>query len=257
MNLVDDLYIPKPVGGDLPTPATFEDFAQEREDRKRWMAAAFRVFARLGMAEGIAGHITVRDPEFADRLWVNPYAVHFSKIRADQLICIDDTGQVIEGDGPINAAAVAIHCGLHRTCPTVTAAVHTHTVHGRAFSALNEPLLPINQEACAFFENHALFKGDVVVLSQNEGERIGKTLGARKSVVMVNHGLLTVASSVEAAAYRFIAMERCCQIQLLAQAAGQIHLIPDEEARKSRSLIGSDYIAWLGFRGLVDAYLDE
>lgn len=198
----------------------------------------------------------MRDPEFHDRLWVNAYAVHFSKLRAENLVCITESGEVVEGDGPVNAAAVAIHCGIHQTCPSVVAAVHTHSVYGRAFSALHQPLLPLNQEACVYFENQVLFQGDVVVLSGDEGKRIGRLLGTNKSVVMLNHGLLTVGSSIEAAAYRFIAMERCCQIQLLAQAAGVVHALPDEEARQVKSQIGSDYVAWLGFRGLMDVHLE-
>ncbi|WP_426217809.1 class II aldolase/adducin family protein [Pseudomonas sp. DWRC2-2] len=252
-----DMYIPKPLGGALPLPESFRSKEEERNHRKQTLTAAFRVFGKLGLAEGIAGHITVRDPEFHDRLWVNPYAVHFSKIRPEQLICISEAGEIIEGDGPVNAAAVAIHCGIHRTNPSVTAAVHTHSVYGRAFSALNEPLLPLNQEACVYFENQVLFQGDVVVLSDNEGIRIGNALGTNKSLIMLNHGLLTVGSSVEAAAYRFIALERCCQIQLLAQAAGKVHVLPDEEARQVKSQIGSDYVAWLGFRGLMDSMLGD
>jgi ribulose-5-phosphate 4-epimerase/fuculose-1-phosphate aldolase len=257
MNSHADMYIPKPLGGALPVPEAFASYAQEREHRKQTLAAAFRVFGKLGLAEGIAGHITVRDPEFHDRLWVNAYAVHFSKLRAEHLICITEAGEVVEGDGPVNAAAVAIHCGIHKTCPNVVAAVHTHSVYGRAFSALHQPLLPLNQEACVYFENQVLFQGDVVVLSGDEGTRIGHALGSNKSVIMLNHGLLTVGSSIEAAAYRFIAMERCCQIQLLAQAAGTVHALPDEEARQVKSQIGSDYVAWLGFRGLMDVHLQD
>ncbi|MGL6244266.1 class II aldolase/adducin family protein [Pseudomonas sp.] len=252
-----DMYIPKPLGGALPIPEAFASHQQEREHRKRTLAAAFRVFGKLGLAEGIAGHITVRDPEFHDHLWVNPYAVHFSKVRPEHLIRITEAGEVVEGDGPINAAAVAIHCGIHSTCPSVVAAVHTHSVYGRAFSALRQPLLPLNQESCAYFENQVLFQGDVVVLSGDEGTRIGRALGTSKSAIMLNHGLLTVGSSVEAAAYRFIAMERCCQIQLLAQAAGTVHALPDEEARQVKSQLGSDYVAWLGFRGLMDVHLED
>ena len=67
-----DRQIPKPIGGELPVPVAFGDMAEERAHRKLKLAAAFRIFARFGLAEGIAGHITVRDPEFHDRFWVNP-----------------------------------------------------------------------------------------------------------------------------------------------------------------------------------------
>jgi ribulose-5-phosphate 4-epimerase/fuculose-1-phosphate aldolase len=252
-----EFKIPTPIGGRLPTPAIFDTLEEERRDRKRRLAAAFRILARFGLTEGIAGHITVRDPEFPDRSWVNQYAQHFSTIRADDLICIDDTGAVHHGTGPVNAAAVAIHCGIHSANPAAVAAVHTHTTWGRAFSARSRLLAPINQEACLFYENHVLFRGDIVVLATDEGRRIAEAMGEKKAAILLNHGLLTVGGSVDAAVYRFIAMERCCQVQLLAEAAGAIEPLSDEEALATRAHLASDYVAWLGFQGLYQQVLRE
>jgi hypothetical protein len=132
---VRELRIPKPIGGRLPEPPVFASFEEERQHRKLKLAAAFRIFARFGLAEGIAGHITVRDPEFHDRFWVNPYAQHFSSIHPDDLVCIDEDANIYHGTAPVNAAAAAIHCGIHGANPDVVAAAHTHTPFGRAFSA--------------------------------------------------------------------------------------------------------------------------
>jgi ribulose-5-phosphate 4-epimerase/fuculose-1-phosphate aldolase len=256
---VSSLYreIPEPIGGLLPTPATFSNKAEERKDRKLRLAAAFRIVARFGLAEGIAGHITVRDPEFHDRFWVNRYAQHFSTIHPDDLVCIDEKRRVHHGSGPVNAAAAAIHCGIHASNAAVTAAAHTHTTYGRAFSSRNRSLLPINQEACLFFEDHVTFRGDVLVLATEEGRRIAEHMGAKRSAILLNHGLLTVGTSLDAAVFRFLSMERCCQVQLLAEAAGELEVLPDEEARSIRSQLGSDYVAWLGFQGLFDQMLRE
>jgi ribulose-5-phosphate 4-epimerase/fuculose-1-phosphate aldolase len=254
---IDDRRIPKPIGGALPEPPVFATHEQERRHRKLKLAAAFRIFARFGMAEGIAGHITVRDPEFHDRFWVNPYAQHFSTVHPDDLVCIDEDAHVYHGSGPVNAAAAAIHCGIHGANPAVVAAAHTHTTYGRAFSARARLLAPINQEACLFHGDHVLFRGDIVVLAANEGRRIAETMGTARAAIMVNHGLLTVGSSVDAAAYRFIAMERCCQVQLLAEAAGPIEPLPEEEARATSEQLGSDYVAWLGFQGLYRQMLRD
>lgn len=224
---VRELQIPKPIGGRLPEPPVFASLDDERQHRKLKLAAAFRIFARFGLAEGIAGHITVRDPEFHDRFWVNPYAQHFSSIHPDDLVCIDEDANVYHGTGPVNAAAAAIHCGIHGANPSVVAAAHTHTPSGRAFSACARLLAPLNQEACLFYDDHVLFRGDVVVLATEEGRRIAETMGTKRAAVLLNHGLLTVGSSVDAAAYRFIAMERCCRVQLLAEAAGPIEPLSD------------------------------
>ena len=71
-------------------------------EERRWilehLACAFRVFGREGYAEGIAGHISVRDPEFRDRLWINSLGVHFSMMKVSDLICLDMQGNVVDGN---------------------------------------------------------------------------------------------------------------------------------------------------------------
>jgi ribulose-5-phosphate 4-epimerase/fuculose-1-phosphate aldolase len=253
----NEYQIPTPIGGALPVPRVYEDIETERRHRKLKLAAAFRLLARFGLTEGIAGHVTMRDPEHHDRYWVNQYAQHFSIIHPDDLMCIDDKGAVHHGSGPVNAAAVAIHCGLHRVNHAAAAAVHTHTTYGRAFAARERLLAPINQEACLFFENHVVFRGDIVVLATDEGARIAQTMGDCKAAILLNHGLLTVGSNVDSAVYRFIAMERCAQVQLLAEAAGPLEPLSAEEARATRRHLASDYVAWLGFQGLYKQMLRE
>jgi ribulose-5-phosphate 4-epimerase/fuculose-1-phosphate aldolase len=253
----DDYQIPTPIGGKLPVPRVYDDIEDERRHRKLKLAAAFRLLARFGLTEGIAGHVTVRDPAHDNRYWVNQYAQHFSTVHPDDLMCIDGDGAVHHGTGPINAAAVAIHCGIHRANHSVMAAVHTHTTYGRAFAARARLLEPINQEACLFYENHVLFRGDIVVLATDEGERIARTMGDCKAAILVNHGLLTIGSSVDSAVYRFIAMERCAQVQLLAEASGPLEPLNADEARATRRLLASDYVAWLGFHGLYQQVLRE
>src|ERR1700704_233132 len=92
-----------------PPRPDFQSAAQERLHRKERLAAAFRLFARYGFDEGVAGHITARDPERPDCFWVNPFGVYFGPIRVSDLVLVDDRGEVIEGNRPVNTAAFAIH----------------------------------------------------------------------------------------------------------------------------------------------------
>jgi ribulose-5-phosphate 4-epimerase/fuculose-1-phosphate aldolase len=250
-NLFDDgaeLPVGKPLLYDLPT---FDDPAQERLHRKQRLAAAFRLFGRFGFGEGVAGHITARDPEFADRFWVNPFAMDFRHIRVSDLVCVDAEGTVVEGDYAINAAAFAIHSQVHAARPDVVAAAHTHSVHGKAFSSLGRLLDPITQDACTFYGDHALFDDFTgVVLDPVEGKRIATALGDNKAAILRNHGLLTVGHSVDEAAWWFITMERSCQAQLLAMAAGDPVLIDSERAELTQTQIGSDFAGWLSFQSL-------
>ena len=241
---------------DRPAPIKVPAFAspdEERMHRKRHLAAAFRVWARLGYDEGPAGHITVRDPERPDHFWVNPFGMHYGMIRTSDLILVDHEGAVVEGDWPVNQAAFAIHSAIHRARPDVNSAAHCHSVRGKAFSSLGRLLDPMTQDACAFYEDHALFDDYTgVVLEVGEGERIAAALGSNKAAILRNHGLLTVGESVDAAAWFFIAMDRSCHAQLMADAAGTPVLIDHPNAKLTHSQVGSELAGWFSFQPMYE-----
>jgi ribulose-5-phosphate 4-epimerase/fuculose-1-phosphate aldolase len=234
-------------------PPTFDDVADERRHRKERLAAALRVFGKFGFEEGVAGHITARDPELTDHFWVNPFGMSFKHVRVSDLILVDHEGRVVEGRYPVNEAAFAIHSQVHQARPDVVAAAHSHSVHGRAISALGETLEPITQDVCAFYEDHALFDDYTgVVTDVQEGRRIATALGSTKAVILRNHGLLTVGDSVDAAAWWFVTMERSCQVQLLAKAAGRVVPISPENAKLTHDQLGNDLVAWINYQPLYD-----
>jgi ribulose-5-phosphate 4-epimerase/fuculose-1-phosphate aldolase len=241
-----------------PTIPTFESVEDDRRYRKEHLAAAFRVWARLGYDEGPAGHITVRDPERPDHFWVNPFGMHFGMISVSDLILVDHDGEVVEGDWPVNRAAFCIHAAIHRARPDVTAAAHCHSLHGKAWSSLGRLLDPLTQDACAFYEDHALFDDYTgVVLDLEEGKRLAHALDDKKAVILRNHGLLTVGHSVDEAAWWFITMERSCQAQLLASAAGDPVLIDPGMAKLTASQVGSHVSGYLSFQPLYEKIVRE
>ena len=103
---------PKQVHLDLPTP--FATVEEERLHRKQKLAGALRIFGRVGFGEGVAGHITVRDPEFPELFWVNPFAMSFRHIKVSDLILVDHDGNVVYGSRPVNRAAFVIHSAVHQ-----------------------------------------------------------------------------------------------------------------------------------------------
>ncbi|HEY8217364.1 MAG TPA: class II aldolase/adducin family protein [Acidimicrobiia bacterium] len=229
----------------LPKLATVEE---ERQHRKERLAAAFRLFGRFGFDEGVAGHITARDPEHLDHFWVNPFGMSFSHIRVSDLLLVNDKGEVVEGTATVNDAAFAIHSQVHAARPDVIAAAHAHSIYGKSWSTLGRLLDPLTQDACAFYEDHALFDDYTgVVLDLEEGKRIAHALGDGKAVILRNHGLLTVGHSVDEAAWWFITMERSCQAQLLAEAAGTPVLIEQDAARLTAGQVGSHVAGWFSF----------
>jgi ribulose-5-phosphate 4-epimerase/fuculose-1-phosphate aldolase len=233
----------------LPKPPTFATTAEERLHRKQHLAAAFRIFASLGFDEGVAGHITARDPECLDHFWVNPFGMHFGLVRVSDLILVNHRGEVVEGKHPVNVAAFAIHSQVHSARPDVVAAAHAHSLHGKSWSSLGRLLDPITQDSCAFYQDHGLFADFTgVVYETSEGERVAKALGNYKAVILRNHGLLTVGHTVDEAAWWFVTMDRSCQAQLLAEAAGVPTKIDPGYAEATRQQVGTHQAGWFQFQ---------
>ena len=219
----------------------FSSTAELRRNQLEKLAAGFRLFDYFGFNEGLAGHITYRDPEFADHFWVNPLGVHFSQISVSDLILVNHDGNIIQGDKDINVAAFAIHSRLHQARPDINSAAHSHSIYGRTFSTLGKLLDPISQDACAFYENQSIYKDfSGVVEEVDEGDEIAKALGDKKVIIMQNHGILTTGPSVDIALWFYMSMERSCQAQLMAEAAGDPVIIDHETAVKTREFIAND-----------------
>ncbi len=231
-----------------------DDFEAERLHRKQRLACGLRTMGRLHLAEGVAGHVTVRDPEFPDRFWVNPFGHNFKLMTVSDLICVDHTGEVVVGDRPVNAAAFAIHSELHKARPDVMAAAHSHSMYGRTFSTLGKPLKMISQDATMFYDDVALCNegSGAVVLDTAVGRAMGEALGTRKALIHQNHGLITTGGSVDAAVWWFIALERLCQSQLLAESAGEPIVIPDHLCEDGYKAQGSDIAGWFQFQPFWD-----
>lgn len=241
---------PKQVG--LEGPPSFDTVDEERTHRKAKLAGALRVFGRLGFGEGVAGHITVRDPEFTDHFWVNPFAISFRHIRSSDLILVNHEGEVVYGSHPVNRAAFVLHAAIHSARPDVIAAAHAHSTYGKAFSSLGIPLAPLTQDACAFYGDHTVIseQGGAVVFEVAAGKEFASMFPTGKAAIHQNHGLFTVGESVDAAAFWFITMERNCQAQLAAMAAGTPIEIRDEYAKYTFEQTGHPLAGWLQFQPL-------
>jgi ribulose-5-phosphate 4-epimerase/fuculose-1-phosphate aldolase len=251
--IVDGVQVAK-----TPPIPVFKTAAEERLHRKQRLASAFRLFAKFGFSEGVAGHITVRDPEWPDHFWVNPFGMHFGLIRVSDLVRVDEHGVVVEGKHPVNEAAFAIHSRVHRARPDVVAAAHAHSLYGKTWSTLGRPLDPLTQDACAFYQDHSVFDDYTgVVYDNSEGDRIAQALGPRKAVILQNHGLLTVGSTVDAAAWFFITMDRSCQVQLMAEAAGKPRPISHESAMIAQKQVGNARVGWFQYQPLWELIVRE
>ena len=253
------LYQPEQQGLRFPEVPSFRNHAEHRQHLKERLVGACRAFAVHGLDYGFAGHLTVRDPEFPHLYWTNPMAVHFSQVRLSNLILVDHQGKVIQGSYAVNRAGYVLHAAVHEAHPDIVAMCHAHSVYGTAWAATGRSLDPITQDACAFFEDHVVIKDEAgqVAVEEAAGRSVCDSFTGVKAAIHQNHGLLTVSRhSIDAAAFWFIALERCCKQQLAIEATGiEPIMVPADKARYSREHVGSEYIGWLHFQPIYEELL--
>ena len=241
----------------IRSPPKFSSAEQQRDYQKQHLAAAFRVFAKQGFDEGVAGHISLRDPVNPEHFWINPLSTHFSQIHVSDLVLVDEDGHVLPGgaQSPINGPAFSIHSEIHKARPDLNAACHAHSVYGKAFSAFGRPIEMLYQDALRFYKDLSVYtRYGGTVLKKEEAERIAKALGpTARSVILQNHGVITCGQTVDEAAFLFIALDRCCHAQLLINSAAcrpgwEPIYIPEEEAEFTHKKSGNSSKMWLAFQ---------
>ena len=250
------IYQPDQEGLIFPETPEFESVDEERTYRKQHLVAAVRAFAAHGFDYGFAGHLTVRDPERPELYWTNPMCVHFSQVKVSNLILADHAGRVVEGRHAINRAGFVLHAAVHEAYPEVMAMCHAHTVYGTAWCATGRPLDMISQDAACFYGRHAVVgaSAGAVAVEAESGLSVAAQIGKNRAVLHQNHGLITTSQhSIDDAAFWFIALERCCQVQLLIEASGvKPQALSDETAQYSLTHVGNDFIGWLHFQTLYN-----
>ncbi len=219
----------------VPAPSG-QDESVEAAELKTKLAAAFRIIAHFDMDDGIAGHISVRVPGAPDEFWVNPLGMLFEEITGDDLLRVNHMGEVLSGRHRYyNRAGFCIHSAIHRRRPEVNAICHTHPPRGTAFSALGVPMKILDQTACSFFDDQAVFTKYTGVVTEPElADELAVALGDKRVAILQNHGVLTCATTVEQAVIDMLDMERTCGLNLLALAAGAVREVPDDVAEATK-----------------------
>jgi len=233
-------------------PPTFTSPAEAREHRKQRLAATCRIFGVRGFAEGLLGHVTVRDPEYDDCFWANPLAISFNQLRVSDLVLVDHEGTLVQGKQPVNPVGVRLHAAIHQAYPDIVAVCHAHTPHGSAWSALGRPVAPITQDTAIFYNDQAIIREPRVAMNAADAAQFAAAFAGKRTGIQVGHGLFSLGHSVDEAAWRFVSLERACQVQLLAEAAGTPEVWPDELALGLRQALGNPDFCWLAFQTLWD-----
>ncbi|SDH62232.1 class II aldolase/adducin family protein [Pseudonocardia oroxyli] len=250
------IYQPSQEGLKFPVPPVFDRVEDERLHRKQRLAAACRMFADFGYSYGIAGHLTVRDPEHPELYWTNPFAVHFGQVRVSDLILVDHDGIVIEGRHAANRAGFVIHSAIHKHNPEIIASCHAHTVHGAAWAAMGRPLDPISQDVAIFLDDHVVIREEAgaIVVDDDAGDSVGAAFGDNKAAIHQNHGLFTAGRhSIDEAAWWFAALDHACRVQLLTENARTepVHISHDAALHTAKHA-GTPFMGWLQFQPIYD-----
>lgn len=204
------------------------------------LAAMFRIAVRYNWHEGIANHFSLAISDDGKRFLMNPQGMHWSRIRASDLLLLDADGSddaIGQGAGKADPTAWHIHSKIHAGNPKARCVLHTHMFYATTLACLKDyRLRMIDQNATRFYNRIAYddnFNG--MALDDGEGRRIGGTVEKDKSVIfMANHGVAVVASSVAQAFDENYYLERACKVQVLALSTGQpLHVVSDEAAEKT------------------------
>ncbi len=200
----------------------------EGRDLRARIATACRVLAMEGHVDITQGHVSARHPG-TDFYWIKASGLGLDEVTPDDVVLVDLDGNKVWGQGrPHNE--LPIHAEIYRARPDVMAVVHTHPPYATAFAASDIPLRPVSHEGALFWPDLPRFTFTTdLVLTREQGEALAKTLGTARAVLLRNHGIVTVGSSVEEAALLAIQLERAAKLQILAACLGPYAWTPDSE----------------------------
>lgn len=187
------------------------------------LAAAYRLVALYGWSDLVFTHISARIPGPEHHFLINPYGLMFDEITASSLIKVDQAGNKLsESPYPVNPAGFTIHSCIHDGRPDVGCVLHTHSRAGVAVSAQKCGVLPISQQSTFVIPLLAYHEYEGVALRDDEKPRLQADLGNAMYLMLRNHGLLTCGATIADAFLAMYQFETTCQIQLSAQAGGEL-----------------------------------
>ena len=223
----------------LDIPSLREKVSPEEWAVRVDLAACYRLVARYGWEDLVFTHITARVPGTTDQFLINPYGVFFDEITASSLVKIDQQGQKLEDSPfPVNPAGFIIHSAIHAARHDARWVLHTHTLNGVAVSTQRAGLLPISQHSISVLASLAYHDFEGPALRDDEKPRLVADLGDKTSLILRNHGLLTVGETAAEAFVSMYYLETSCAIQIRAQSGGgELIPVPKEVIEDSYSMM--------------------
>jgi L-ribulose-5-phosphate 4-epimerase len=205
-------------------------------DRRTKVAQACNILAVEGHIDTIYGHVSARI-EGTDHIWMKPHTLGLEEVRPHDVLTIDYDGNKLAGELPRHAE-FPIHTEIYRQRDEIQCVIHTHPPYATAFSAVDEPLRPVNHEGTLFAPILPRFVETTdLIVTPSLGRAVAETLGDHNALLLKNHGIVVVGSSVEEACVTAILLEKAARMQLLAKQYGQIQWTSDTEAQQKKARI--------------------
>lgn len=197
-------------------------FSPEEWQIRCELAAAYRLAHNKGWTSLIFNHITARVPGPEEHFLINHFGLRYDEITASNLLKVDLDGNIIDGDGTeqVNLAGYVIHSAIHGAREDVVCALHTHGPASVAVSCLEEGFMFINQDSMQFSGKIAYHDFEGIAINEGERDRLVADLGTKSTLILRNHGALTVGRSVGEAFVMMWLLEHACKIQLSVMATG-------------------------------------
>jgi ribulose-5-phosphate 4-epimerase/fuculose-1-phosphate aldolase len=190
------------------------------------LAACYRIFDMLGWTEMIFNHITVRVPGPGVHFLINPFGLHYREVTASNLVLIDiDGNPVRQTSWPVNRAGFVIHSAIHPVLEEAQCVMHTHTTSGIAVACLKDGLSHDNFYGAMLHGQVAYHEFEGITVEPGEKERLVRDIGNKHAVILRNHGLLAWGPSIPEAFMVLWTLQRACDVQIAASAAGALHPI--------------------------------
>lgn len=187
------------------------------------LAACYRLVAAYGWSDLVFTHISARVPGPEHHFLINPYGLMFDEITASSLVKVDQAcNKIIDSPFPVNPAGFVIHSAVHEARDDIHCVLHTHTRAGVAVCAQKGGVLPISQQSTFVLSSLAYHDYEGVAFRDDEKPRLQADLGDKTFLMLRNHGLLTVGKTIADAFLHMYVFESSCQIQVAAQAGGDL-----------------------------------
>jgi ribulose-5-phosphate 4-epimerase/fuculose-1-phosphate aldolase len=204
------------------------DMTDAEWQARRDLAMLYRIADHFGWTDTIDTHLSMRIPGEPKCFLINNYGDLFHEITASSLVKMDIDGNVHSKDGRFNTAGFTIHSGVYKARPDVNCVMHTHTRAGTGISVLKEGLRPITQDALAVYDD-LVYHEYGLPTTQEECDALGESCQKGSSVVLRNHGLLSVGATAPAALRRLYMMERACEVEIIARGLDEPPAPIDDE----------------------------